>query len=476
MEINVNDQSAKKVLITETILRDAHQSQAATRMRLDEMIPALTDLDNIGYYSLEAWGGATFDSCLRFLNEDPWERLRVLKSYLKKTPIQMLLRGQNLLGYRHYADDLVEKFVEKSIENGVTVVRVFDALNDPRNLETSMRAIKKYGGVCEATISYTTGPVYTDEYFVNLAKTLEDMGADNICLKDMANLLLPFDAYRLVKALKANLRPGTKLHLHTHNTTGTGDMVYLMAILAGVDIVDTALSPLGNGTSQPATEPLVATLKGTPYDTGISIEQLLPIVKHFKTVEKRLKDDGILTDKVKGIDVNTLIYQVPGGMLSNLINQLKKAGKEDKLLECLAEVPNVRKDCGYPPLVTPSSQIVGTQAVMNVITGERYKMVTKETKDLFAGKYGKLPLPVNEEVAKKVLGNAERITCRPADLLKPEYEEVKKKVIEMGYYEKEEDVLSYAVFEQVAENFFKWRAAHKDGVDKDLAKSGVYPV
>ncbi len=476
MEINVNDKNAKKVLITETILRDAHQSQAATRMRIDEMIPALDALDKIGYYSLEAWGGATFDSCLRFLNEDPWERLRTLKSYLKKTPIQMLLRGQNLLGYRHYADDLVEKFVEKSIENGVTVVRVFDALNDPRNLETSMKAIKKYGGVCEATISYTTGPVYTDEYFVNLAKTLESMGADNICLKDMANLLLPFDAYRLVKALKENLRPETKLHLHTHNTTGTGDMVYLMAILAGVDIVDTALSPLGNGTSQPATEPLVATLKGTPYDTGISIEELLPIVKHFKTVEKRLKDDGILTDKVKGIDVNTLIYQVPGGMLSNLINQLKKAGKEDKLSECLAEVPNVRKDCGYPPLVTPSSQIVGTQAVMNVITGERYKMVTKETKDLFAGKYGKLPLPVNEEVAKKVLGNAERITCRPADLLKPEYEEVKKKVIELGYYEKEEDVLSYAVFEQVAENFFKWRAAHKDGVDKDLAKTGVYPV
>ena len=476
MEINVNDKNAKKVLITETILRDAHQSQAATRMRIDEMIPALDALDKIGYYSLESWGGATFDACLRFLNEDPWERLRTLKSYLKKTPIQMLLRGQNLLGYRHYADDLVEKFVEKSIENGVTVVRVFDALNDPRNLETSMKAIKKYGGVCEATISYTTGPVYTDEYFVNLAKTLENMGADNICLKDMANLLLPFDAYRLVKALKENLRPETKLHLHTHNTTGTGDMVYLMAILAGVDIVDTALSPLGNGTSQPATEPLVATLKGTPYDTGISIEELLPIVKHFKTVEKRLKDDGILTDKVKGIDVNTLIYQVPGGMLSNLINQLKKAGKEDKLSECLAEVPNVRKDCGYPPLVTPSSQIVGTQAVMNVITGERYKMVTKETKDLFAGKYGKLPLPVNEEVAKKVLGNAERITCRPADLLKPEYEEVKKKVIELGYYEKEEDVLSYAVFEQVAENFFKWRAAHKDGVDKDLAKTGVYPV
>ncbi|MFQ7700305.1 MAG: pyruvate carboxylase subunit B [Christensenellaceae bacterium] len=473
MEIKTEN---RKVLITETILRDAHQSQAATRMRLDEMLPVLEQLDDIGYYSLEAWGGATFDSCLRFLNEDPWERLRILKAHLKKTPIQMLLRGQNLLGYRHYADDLVEKFVEKSIENGVGVVRVFDALNDPRNLETSMKAIKKYGGVCEATICYTTGPVYTKEYFVKLGKQLEDMGADNICLKDMANLLLPFDVYDLVKALKAELRPETKLHLHTHNTTGTGDMVYLMAILAGVDIVDTALSPLGNGTSQPATEPLVATLKGTGYDTGIEIEKLLPIVQHFKKVEKRLKDDGILTDKVKGIDVNTLIYQVPGGMLSNLINQLKKAGKEDKLMECLAEVPNVRKDCGYPPLVTPSSQIVGTQAVLNVIMGERYKMVTKETKDLFAGKYGKLPMPIDEEVAKKVLGDAGRITYRPADDLKPEYEEVKKKVIEMGYYEKEEDVLSYAVFEQVAENFFKWREAQKDGVDRDLAKGNVYPV
>ncbi len=473
MEIKTQN---KKIMITETILRDAHQSQAATRMRLDEMLPVLEQLDDIGYYSLEAWGGATFDSCLRFLNEDPWERLRVLKSHLKKTPIQMLLRGQNLLGYRHYADDLVEKFVEKSIENGVGVVRVFDALNDPRNLETSMKAIKKYGGVCEATICYTTGPVYTKEYFVKLGKQLEDMGADNICLKDMANLLLPFDAYELVKALKEELRPETKLHLHTHNTTGTGDMVYLMAILAGVDIVDTALSPLGNGTSQPATEPLVATLKGTGYDTGIQIEKLLPIVSHFKKVEKRLKDDGILTDKVKGIDVNTLIYQVPGGMLSNLINQLKKAGKEDKLMECLAEVPNVRKDCGYPPLVTPSSQIVGTQAVLNVIMGERYKMVTKETKDLFAGKYGKLPMSINEEVAKKVLGNIQRIDYRPADDMKPEYEETKKKLVEMGYYEKEEDVLSYAVFEQVAENFFKWREAQKKGVDRDLAKGEVYPV
>ena len=470
----------RKVMLTETILRDAHQSQAATRMRIDEMLPVLEQLDEIGYYSIEAWGGATFDSCLRFLNEDPWERLRTLKAHLK-TPIQMLLRGQNLLGYRHYADDVVEQFVAKSIENGVGVVRVFDALNDPRNLEVSMRAIKKYGGVCEATICYTSAvvdgkEVFTNEYFINLAKQLEENGADNICLKDMANLLLPFKAYELIKSLKAALKPTTKIHLHTHNTTGTGDMVYLMAILAGVDIVDTALSPLGNGTSQPATEPLVATLQGTPYDTGIDINKLLPIIKHFKTVEKRLKDDKILNEKSKGIDVNTLLYQVPGGMLSNLINQLEKAGKADKLMECLAEVPNVRKDSGYPPLVTPSSQIVGTQAVLNVVMGQRYKMVTKETKDLLAGKYGKLPMPIDEEVAKKALGDAERITCRPADLLAPEYEEIKKKVIELGYYEKEEDVLSYAVFEQVAENFFKWREAQKKGIDRDMAKSGVYPV
>ncbi len=474
----MNELKNKKVMITETILRDAHQSQAATRMRLDEMIPALEVLDEAGYYSLEAWGGATFDSCLRFLNEDPWERLRTLRSYLKKTPIQMLLRGQNLLGYRHYADDVVEKFVEKSIENGVGVVRVFDALNDPRNLETSMKAIKKYGGVCEATISYTTSPFHTNEYFVELAKTLESMGADNICIKDMANLLLPFEAYNLVTALRATLKPETKIHLHTHNTTGTGDMVNLMAILAGVDIVDTALSPLGNGTAQPATEPLIAALKDTPYDTGIDLNKLLPAVEHFKSVEERLKNDGILKEKVKGIDVNTLIYQVPGGMLSNLISQLEKAGKSDKLMECLAEVPNVRKDCGYPPLVTPSSQIVGTQAVLNVITGERYKMVSKETKDIFSGKYGKLPGPIDEEIAKKVLGDTKRIDYRPADDLQPEFEKFTAELKEKGYYEKEEDVLSYAVFEQVAENFFKWRKAQKLGVDKDLADKAdkVYPV
>ena len=467
-------------MIMDTILRDAHQSQAATRMRTEQMVPVLEQLDEVGYYSLEGWGGATFDTCMRFLNEDPWERLRTLRKYLKKTPIQMLLRGQNLLGYRNYADDLVDKLVEKCFENGIGVIRVFDALNDPRNLEASMRAIKKYaapvGGVCEAAISYTTGPAYNLDYFVNLAKTYEGMGADNICIKDMANLLLPFDAYELVTALRKSLRPETKLHLHTHNTTGTGDMVNLMAIKAGVDIVDTALSPLGNGTSQPATEPLVATLKGTEYDTGIDLEKLLPIAAHFKKVAADLEKEGSLNPKVRQVDVNTLIYQVPGGMLSNLMNQLKKAGKEDKLPEVLAEVPNVRRDCGYPPLVTPSSQIVGTQAVMNVVMGERYKMVTKETRDLFAGKYGRVPMPINEEVAEKVLKGEKRIDYRPADDLAPEYEKLKAEVMEKGFYTQEEDVLSYASFPEVAENFFKWRKAQREGVDCDLAKTGVYPV
>lgn len=463
-------------MITDTILRDAHQSQAATRMRTDEMVPVLEQLDEIGYYSLEAWGGATFDTCLRFLNEDPWERLRTLRRYLKKTPIQMLLRGQNLLGYRHYSDDVVRAFVGKSIENGVKVVRVFDALNDTRNLQTSIKAIKEYGGICEAAISYTTSPVHTTDYFVKLAKELEDMGADNICIKDMANLLLPYTAYDLVSRLKKELKPETKVHLHTHNTAGTGDMVNLKAIEAGVDIVDCALSPLGNGTSQPATEPLVATLAGTPYDTGIDIQKLLPIVNHFKGVAERLKADGFLSPKVLSIDINALIYQVPGGMLSNLISQLKQQNKADKLGEVLAEVPNVRKDCGYPPLVTPSSQIVGTQAVLNVLSGERYKMVTKEFKGILRGEYGKLPAEPDPAVVKKCIGDEKRITYRPADDLKPEYEKFKSEIAD--YIEQEEDVLSYAVFGQVALNFFKWRKAQKDGVDKNIidAGNGVYPV
>lgn len=472
----------KKVLITDTILRDAHQSHAATRMRFDEMEPVLPLLDEIGYYSLEAWGGATFDSCLRFLNEDPWDRLRNLRKYLKKTPIQMLLRGQNLLGYRHYADDVVESFIEKSIENGVGVVRVFDALNDVRNLETSIKSIKKYGAggkcVCEAAISYTTSPVHTTEYFVKLAKQLEDMGADNICIKDMANLLLPFTAYDVVSKLKKALRPETKVHLHTHNTSGTGDMINLMAIQAGVDIVDCALSPLGNGTSNPATEPLVAALKGTEYDTGIDIEKLLPIVNHFNKVAARLEKDGFLNPKVRKVDINTLLYQVPGGMLSNLMNQLKQAGKEDKLLECLAEVPEVRKDCGYPPLVTPSSQIVGTQAVWNVLLG-KYKTITAQYKDLILGKYGAVPGEKNPEIVKMCTKSGEKIiTCRPADEIADEMQELTDKVKSDGFYEKQEDVLSYALFPEVATNYFKWRKAKNVGIDADLASNPdkVYPV
>ncbi|MBQ7408815.1 MAG: oxaloacetate decarboxylase subunit alpha [Clostridia bacterium] len=467
---------SKKVLITETILRDAHQSQAATRMTTEQMLPVLEDLDKVGYYSLEAWGGATFDSCLRFLNEDPWDRLRTLKAHTN-TPLQMLLRGQNLLGYKHYSDDVVEKFVEASIKNGIKVIRVFDALNDVRNLATAMKAIKKYGGICEATICYTTSPVHTNEYFVQLAKQLEELGADNICIKDMANLLLPYTAYELVKAMKAVLKPETKIHLHTHNTTGTGDMVNLKAIEAGCDIVDTAISALGNGTSQPATEPLVATLQGTEYDTGIDIAKLIPITDHFKKVASDLEASGSLNPNVRKVDVNTLVYQVPGGMLSNLMNQLKQQGKLDKLEECLAEVPNVRKDCGYPPLVTPSSQIVGTQAVLNVLSGERYKMVTKEFKGLLKGEYGQLPAQPDPEVFKKVVGDEPVITCRPADLIEPEYEKFKEEIKE--YYTQEEDVLSYALFNQVAINFFKYRLAKNKGVDKDLAeKNGnkVYPV
>ncbi len=473
---------SRKVLITDTILRDAHQSHAATRMKFEDMEPMLPLLDDIGYYSLEAWGGATFDSCLRFLNEDPWERLRKLKKYLKKTPIQMLLRGQNLLGYRHYADDVVDKFIEKSIENGVGVIRLFDALNDPRNLEASVKAIKKYGAggkcVCECAISYTTSPVHTTEYFVKLAKQFEDMGADNICIKDMANLLLPFTAYELVKEIKAELLPKTKLHLHTHNTTGTGDMINLMAIQAGVDIVDCALSPLGNGTSNPATEPLVAALKGTPYDTGIDINKLLPAVNHFKKVASRLEKDGYLNPKVRSIDINTLLYQVPGGMLSNLMNQLKQAGKEDKLHDCLAEVPVVRKDCGYPPLVTPTSQIVGTQAVWNVLLG-RYKTITAQFKDLILGKYGALPGEENADLVNHCKEHGEeQITCRPADLLEDEFDILTQKVKDMGFYTQEEDALSYALFPEVATNFFKWRKAKDIGVDSDMAANPekVYPV
>ena len=443
-----------KLQITDTILRDAHQSQAATRMKTEDMIPALEILDKVGYWSLECWGGATFDSCMRFLNEDPWERLRTLKKHLPNTKLQMLFRGQNILGYKHYADDVVQNFCKKSIENGIDVVRVFDALNDPRNLEAAIKFVKEYGGICETAISYTTSPVHNEDYFVKLALELEKMGADVICIKDMANLLLPYDAYSLVKKLKENV--SVPIHLHTHNTAGTGDMTNLMAAQAGVDIVDCALSPMANGTANPSTEAMVATLKGTERDTGLDLVTLSKAAEHFRKVADKMKAEGTLDPKVLNVDPNALLYQVPGGMLSNLISQLKQQNAEDKYYEVLAEVPRVREDFGYPPLVTPTSQIVGTQAVLNVLMG-RYKMISKESKGLLRGEYGRLPGKVNEDVRKLAIGDAEVITVRPADLIEPELEKYREET--KGIAKSEEDVLSYALFPQVAKKFFEIRDA-----------------
>ena len=463
-----------KVLITDTILRDAHQSQAATRMRTEDMLPACEILDKIGYYSLECWGGATFDACLRFLNEDPWERLRKLRKALPNTKLQMLFRGQNILGYKHYADDVVEEFVRLSIKNGIDIIRIFDALNDVRNLETAIKATKKYGGICEVAMSYTVSPVHTEDYFVKLAQQIEELGADTICIKDMANLLLPYKAYSLVKRLKESVK--IPIHLHTHNTSGTGDMTLLKAIEAGVDIVDTALSPLGNGTSQPATEPLVATLQGTEYDTGLDLSLMSQAAVHFRKVADKLKAEGVLDPKVLSVDINTLLYQVPGGMLSNLINQLKQANASDKFYAVLAEIPRVREDFGYPPLVTPTSQIVGTQAVMNVLSGERYKLNPKESQGLMRGEYGRLPAPVNEEVRRKVIGDAKVITHRPADDIAPELEKYRKEIGQ--YITQEEDVLTYALFPQVATKFFEYRQAQQLKLDNSLLdkENHVMPV
>ncbi len=454
-----------KLCITDTILRDAHQSQAATRMRVEDMLPACEILDQIGYWSIECWGGATFDSCMRFLNEDPWERLRTLRKALPNTKLQMLLRGQNLLGYRHYADDVVDAFVQKSVENGIDVIRIFDALNDLRNIERAVRSAKKAGALVEPAMSYTTSPVHNLDYFVDLAVKMQDMGADTICIKDMANLLLPMDAYKLVKKLKEKVT--VPIHLHTHNTTGTGDMVYLMAAQAGVDIVDCALSPFANGTSQPTTESLVATLAGTERDTGLDQKKLAKAAAHFKTVAQKMEAEGTLNPKVLRVEPKTLMYQVPGGMLSNLLSQLKQAGREDLFDDVLAEVPVVRKDFGYPPLVTPTSQIVGSQAVMNVIGGERYKMFPKESKMLLHGEYGQLPGPVNEEVRRKAIGDQEVITCRPADQIEPEMERMREESRE--YARCEEDVLSCALFPQVAPDFLKKRYHDLDWKDaKDV--------
>jgi len=450
-----------KVKITETVLRDSHQSLIATRMKSDEMIPILNDIDKVGFYSAEVWGGATFDACLRFLDEDPWDRLRVIRREMPNTKLQMLFRGQNMLGYRHYADDVVEYFVQRSVANGIDILRIFDALNDIRNLEVAIKATKKEGAHLQAAISYTTSPVHNNEYFVNYAKQLEDTGADSICIKDMAGLLTPYNTYELVKMLKEAVK--VPIQVHTHYTSGLASMVLMKAIEAGADVVDTAMSPLAMGTSHPATESMVAALQGTEYDTGLDLQQLNKVRLHFAKLRDQYLEKELLNPKMLGVDANTLLYQVPGGMLSNLVSQLKQAGKEDKLDEVLAEVPNVRKDAGYPPLVTPSSQIVGTQAVFNVIMGERYKMVTKEFKGLLRGEYGRTPVPVDPEFRKQIIGDEEPIDCRPADLLKPELETLRAECAE--WITQEEDVLSYAQFGQVAVKFFENRRNKQLGID-----------
>ena len=464
----------KPVQITETILRDAHQSLIATRMTTEQMLPIVEKLDQVGYHSLECWGGATFDASLRFLKEDPWDRLRKIKDRAKKTPLQMLFRGQNILGYRPYGDDVVEYFVQKSIANGIDIIRIFDCLNDLRNLQTAVKAANKENGHAQVALSYTLGDAYTLEYWTNIAKEIEDMGADSICIKDMAGLLLPYAATELVTALKETV--DIPIQLHTHYTSGVASMTYMKAVEAGVDVIDCAMSPFALGTSQPATEVMVETFRGTPYDTGYDQNLLAEIADYFRPIRDEALESGLLNPKNMGVNIKTLLYQVPGGMLSNLTSQLKDLGAEDKYYEVLEEVPKVRKDFGECPLVTPSSQIVGTQAVMNIVGGERYKMVTKETKDLLSGHYGATVKPFNPEVQKKCIGDAEVITCRPADLVPNELEQLESEMAQ--YKEQDEDVLTYALFPQVAIDYFKYRDAQKTKVDATVAdtENGAYPV
>jgi len=443
-----------KVMITDTILRDAHQSLLSTRMKTEDMLPIAEKLDKVGYWSLEVWGGATFDSCLRFLREDPWERLRALRKKIKNTRLQMLLRGQNIVGYRHYADDVLEAFIERAATNGIDVFRIFDALNDPRNMRKAIEEVKKNNKIAEAAISYTISPVHNNEYFVNLALELKNLGADTICIKDMAGLLAPYDAYDLVKELKEKV--GLPVHLHCHATSGMAHMSYLKGIEAGADIIDTAISSLSQGTSQPPTESFVAALKNTDYDTGLDIELLGEIAEYFKDVRAKYKE---FESSFTGVDTKVLIYQVPGGMMSNLETQLKAQGALNRLKEVLEEIPRVRKDLGYPPLVTPSSQIVGTQATINVLMGKRYAMFTKETINILKGMYGKSIAPFDPEVQKMALKGEKPIEGRPADYLEPEMEKFKAEIGDLA--KSIEDVLSYALFPQVAKEFFKLREEGK---------------
>ena len=463
-----------KLKITETVLRDAHQSLLATRMSMDDMKPILSTMDKIGFYSAECWGGATFDSCIRFLNEDPWERLRTLRKEMPNTKLQMLFRGQNMLGYRHYADDLVEYFVQKSIANGIDIIRIFDALNDIRNLQTAIKAANKEKGHAQVAISYTLGEVFTHEYYMDYAKRIQEAGADSICIKDMAALLTPYEAASLVKDIKSVV--DIPVQLHTHYTSGLASMCIMKAVEAGVDAVDTAMSPLALGTSHAPTESIVATFQGTEYDTGIDLVKLNEVRDYFMGLRKKYIESGLLDPSMLATDTNALLYQVPGGMLSNLLSQLKQAGKADQLEDVLKEVPRVRKDSGFPPLVTPTSQIVGTQAVFNIIMGERYKTVTKEFKGMVKGEYGKTPVDIDPEFRKMILKGEEPIDCRPADLLKPEFEDMKKECAE--WTEQEEDILTYAMFPKVAPKFFKDRRDKKysvDGAHSD-ADNKVHPV
>lgn len=462
------------IKITETALRDAHQSLIATRMTTEDMLPIVEKLDKIGFHALEVWGGATFDTCLRYLNEDPWERLRKLRKGFKNTKLQMLLRGQNLLGYKHYPDDVVEEFVKKSLENGIDIIRIFDALNDTRNIKTAVLATKKYGGHAQGAISYTTSPVHNIEYYVKLAVEMEDMGVDSICIKDMAGILLPYVAEELVRELKKVI--SVPIEIHSHFTSGLANQTYMKAIEAGADIIDTAISPLGNGTSQPATEPMIASLQGSSYYPDLDFELLMEVSDYFKELREKYLKEGLLDTKVLNVDVNTLKYQVPGGMLSNLVSQLKGQNAEDKYEEVLKEVPRVREDFGYPPLVTPMSQMVGTQAVFNIILGKRYKMVPNEAKNYVKGLYGRPTVPISGEIKERIIGDEEIFTGRPADLLDPQLEEYRNEIKE--YIEQEEDVLSYALFPQIAMEFFKRRQAAKYKIDSELLdiESKVHPV
>ncbi|MGF2088305.1 oxaloacetate decarboxylase subunit alpha [Enterococcus casseliflavus] len=440
----------KKIQFTETVLRDGQQSLIATRMPTSDMLPILKTMDQAGYHALEMWGGATFDACLRFLNEDPWERLRAIRKEVKKTKLQMLLRGQNLLGYKNYADDVVADFVTKSVENGIDILRLFDALNDVRNLETAIRATKAAGGHCQTAISYTTSQIHTVDYFVDLANKMADLGADSICIKDMAGVLTPQTGYELVSRIKDAV--DLPLEVHTHATSGIAEMTYLKVAEAGADIIDTAISSFAGGTSQPATESVAIALEDCGFATGLDLQKVAEIVEHFNPVRDRFREEGLLNPKVKDIEPKTLIYQVPGGMLSNLLSQLTEQGLQDKYEEVLAEVPKVRADLGYPPLVTPLSQMVGTQALMNVISGERYKqLVPSEIKDYVKGLYGQSPAPISDEIKETIIGDAEVITVRPADLLAPQLPAFKEEIAE--YAKSEEDVLMYALFPQQAQDF-----------------------